>query len=105
MLCPKCGQSEMWDNTAPGAKKNPKSPDYKCKDQTCGHAIWQDKGSVKSAPRVEKKGVDCKAMIMAYAKDLVVAELSAGIFSQIVGQCSVDVVKKYFKELWEEYSK
>jgi hypothetical protein len=33
----------MWDNTAPGAKTNPKSPDYKCKSRECGHAIWLNK--------------------------------------------------------------
>jgi len=32
MNCPKCG-GEMWDNTT--SKKNPKAPDYKCKDKNC----------------------------------------------------------------------
>lgn len=41
MLCPKCGQSEMWDNRFD--KKNPKGPDYKCKDPACAHAIWIEK--------------------------------------------------------------
>lgn len=40
MQCPQCS-SEMWDNRE--NKKNPKGPDYKCKDKTCGHAIWLDK--------------------------------------------------------------
>ena len=31
----------MWDNRAD--KKNPKSPDFKCKDKDCGHAIWPSK--------------------------------------------------------------
>lgn len=40
MVCPKCG-SEMWDNR--GKKTNPKAPDFKCKNQDCGHAIWPPK--------------------------------------------------------------
>lgn len=54
MNCPKCN-SEMWDNRED--KKNPKSPDYKCKDKTCGHAIWLDKkqkAAPKDAPRAPK---------------------------------------------------
>jgi hypothetical protein len=35
--CPKC-QDEMWDNR--GDKKNPRSPDFKCKNPDCGHGIW-----------------------------------------------------------------
>lgn len=39
MQCPNCS-SEMWDNRE--TKRNPKQPDYKCKDKSCGHAIWLD---------------------------------------------------------------
>ena len=35
--CPQCG-GEMWDNR--GDKKNPRGPDFKCKDPDCGKAIW-----------------------------------------------------------------
>lgn len=31
----------MWDNRE--SKRNPKQPDYKCKDQDCGKAVWLDK--------------------------------------------------------------
>ena len=48
MTCPQCG-GEMWDNTAPGAKKNPKGPDYKCKDKDCAHAVWLPKGTKPAA--------------------------------------------------------
>ena len=37
--CQKCG-GPVWDNTAPGAKKSPKGPDYKCKDTDCAEAFW-----------------------------------------------------------------
>lgn len=40
MNCPKCNNSEMWDNRV--NKRNPKGPDYRCKDKDCGHAIWID---------------------------------------------------------------
>ncbi len=35
--CPKCG-GPMWDNRE--GKKNPKAPDYRCKDKGCDGAIW-----------------------------------------------------------------
>ena len=38
--CPKCG-GPMWDNRE--GKKNPKAPDYKCKDKGCDGAIWPAK--------------------------------------------------------------
>lgn len=31
----------MWDNR--GDKKNPRAPDYRCKDQDCNHKIWLTK--------------------------------------------------------------
>lgn len=37
MKCTQCG-SDMWDNR--GRKKNPKQPDYACKNKECGYAIW-----------------------------------------------------------------
>lgn len=39
--CPQC-LGEMWDNRT--TKKNPKQPDFACKDRDgCGHAIWPPK--------------------------------------------------------------
>lgn len=35
--CPKC-DSEMWDNR--DRKKNPKAPDFKCKDKACDGVYW-----------------------------------------------------------------
>ena len=43
--CPKCSGS-LWDNRA--TKRNPKQPDYKCKDATCDGVIWPPKNG---APR------------------------------------------------------
>jgi hypothetical protein len=35
--CPKCGGA-MWDNRV--GKRNPKAPDFKCKDRECDGVIW-----------------------------------------------------------------
>lgn len=53
--CPKCG-GMMWDNRT--TKKNPKQPDYKCKNRSCDGVIWPPKnGSIPptAAPVVEGK--------------------------------------------------
>src|SRR5918993_1352752 len=41
--CPKCG-GEMWDNRE--GKRNPKAPDFKCKDRGCDGVIWPPRESV-----------------------------------------------------------
>ena len=43
MECEKC-QGDMWDNTT--NKRNPKGPDYKCKNKGCNHAVWLPKGTL-----------------------------------------------------------
>jgi hypothetical protein len=40
--CPKCG-GRMWDNRA--SKRNPKAPDYKCRDRSCDGVVWPPKGA------------------------------------------------------------
>lgn len=44
--CPKCG-GKTWDNRV--GKKNPKAPDFKCRDKACDGVIWPPRGN--SAPR------------------------------------------------------
>jgi hypothetical protein len=44
--CPKCG-GRTWDNRL--TKRNPKAPDYKCRDRSCDGVIWPPK-----AAKVEK---------------------------------------------------
>ena len=52
--CPKCG-GRMWDNRL--TKRNPKAPDFKCRDRSCDGVIWPPKGekaeSVKAEQRAE----------------------------------------------------
>lgn len=55
--CPQCGGG-MWDNTRErdgSPKKNPKAPDYKCRDKECGGVIWPPKAPkrVEAAPMPE----------------------------------------------------
>jgi hypothetical protein len=45
-LCPKC-DGEMWDNRI--GKRNPKAPDWKCKDKACDGVIWPPKGQKASS--------------------------------------------------------
>ena len=48
--CPKC-TGEMWDNRA--SKRNPRAPDFKCKDKSCDGVVWppREAGAAPSAPR------------------------------------------------------
>ncbi|MDQ6635223.1 MAG: Rad52/Rad22 family DNA repair protein [Gemmatimonadota bacterium] len=48
MSCPKCG-GRMWDNRL--TKRNPKAPDYKCRDRSCDGVVWPPKGEKFDAPR------------------------------------------------------
>ncbi len=48
--CPKCGGA-MWDNRA--TKRNPKAPDFKCRDKSCDGVIWPPRdgaGAATAAP-------------------------------------------------------
>ncbi len=47
MNCPDCG-GMMWDNRQ--TKKNPKQPDYKCKNKSCDKAIWLKAKGDQSEP-------------------------------------------------------
>ena len=46
--CPKCGGS-MWDNRA--TKRNPKAPDFRCRDRSCDGVLWPSQASNGSAPQ------------------------------------------------------
>ena len=45
--CPKCA-GRMWDNRV--GKRNPKAPDFKCRDRSCDGVIWPPKGEKATAP-------------------------------------------------------
>ena len=44
--CPKCG-GRMWDNRL--SKRNPKAPDYKCRNRSCDGVIWPPKPASAAA--------------------------------------------------------
>ena len=48
--CPKCG-GRMWDNRL--TKRNPRAPDFKCRDRSCDGVIWPPKPSVRPQPEPE----------------------------------------------------
>jgi hypothetical protein len=54
--CPKCG-GRVWDNRR--TKRNPKAPDFKCRDRSCDGVIWPAKTD-KAEARAEtvEKGVE-----------------------------------------------
>jgi hypothetical protein len=45
--CPKC-DGRMWDNRL--TKRNPKAPDFKCRDRSCDGVIWPPRASGAAAP-------------------------------------------------------
>jgi hypothetical protein len=53
--CPKCG-GRMWDNRL--TKRNPKAPDYKCRDRSCDGVIWPAKsGKIEPAKSEETEEI------------------------------------------------
>ena len=75
--CPIC-KGPMWDNRA--KKQSPNSPDFKCKDKTCGKAVWEKteklqaqtgNGTTGSTPFDEAGEIKKQRAVMrAYFKDL-----------------------------------
>lgn len=47
-VCPVC-KGKVWDNRE--SKRNPKAPDFKCRDKSCGGAVWLDKADKQPAPQ------------------------------------------------------
>ena len=54
--CPKCG-GRMWDNRI--GKRNPKAPDFKCRDRGCDGVIWPARttAAAQAAEGVSGEGV------------------------------------------------
>ena len=46
--CPKCG-GRMWDNRL--SKRNPKAPDFKCRDRSCDGVIWPARPAAAATAR------------------------------------------------------
>lgn len=65
--CPKCG-GRMWDNRL--GKRNPKAPDFKCRDRNCDGVIWPPKPAKRGAAKEESEPA-------ASAPDTVAAQLGS----------------------------
>jgi len=50
--CPKCG-GRMWDNRS--TKRNPRAPDYKCRDRNCDGVIWPPMPGEEIPPELMRK--------------------------------------------------
>jgi len=53
--CPKCG-GRMWDNRL--SKRNPKAPDFKCRDRSCDGVIWPARAGAPTNGRETAKPTD-----------------------------------------------
>jgi hypothetical protein len=76
--CPKCGGA-MWDNRE--TKKNPKAPDYKCRDRGCDGVIWPPKNGQRatvSAPPAEKQGYSTGGPLPYEVADAPIAHAETG---------------------------
>jgi hypothetical protein len=51
--CPKCG-GRMWDNRA--TKRNPRAPDFKCRDRSCDGVIWPPRPAATAATPTTQRG-------------------------------------------------
>ena len=52
--CPKCGGA-MWDNRE--SKRNPRAPDFKCRDKACDGVVWPPRDAA-AAPVPQAAGDD-----------------------------------------------
>jgi hypothetical protein len=57
--CPKCG-GRMWDNRL--TKRNPKAPDYKCRDRSCDGVVWPPKGDKPESTKPESTKAEDRAL-------------------------------------------
>lgn len=53
VACPKCG-GRMWDNRL--TKRNPKAPDFKCRDRSCDGVVWPPRTGTPSEPAAPEEG-------------------------------------------------
>ena len=56
--CPKCG-GDMWDNRV--GKRNPRAPDFKCKDRECDGVVWPPRDANLAATPAASSGAEPQA--------------------------------------------
>ena len=69
--CPKCG-GRMWDNRL--SKRNPKAPDFKCRNRSCDGVIWPAKSGQRSSTNGKGAGNSGDAGPLGYEAESAAAE-------------------------------
>ena len=69
--CPKCG-GRMWDNRL--SKRNPKAPDFKCRNRSCDGVIWPPKAGQRASSNGRDGSVESLAGPLVPEPDPAVAE-------------------------------
>ena len=75
--CPRC-QGPMWDNRE--GKRNPKAPDFKCKDRECDGVIWPPRNAAAApaaSPGTQGAGARAAASAGASAASAVAPQPAA----------------------------
>jgi hypothetical protein len=65
--CPVCG-GRMWDNRA--TKRNPRAPDFKCRDRSCDGVIWPPKSGAVTPSANGGKPADAVRESLAFTDDI-----------------------------------
>ncbi len=67
--CPVCG-GRMWDNRA--TRRNPRAPDFKCRDRSCDGVVWPPKTAATAAAEGNgrKPAVAAAQETVAYSDDI-----------------------------------
>ena len=94
MKCEVCG-GECWDNRL--NKKNPKGPDFKCKNKACEWAKWlkpDEKAKLEAEEKANPEPVKTpqsrgpKEMLCSFVKDLVLKDKDQGRCQDTLTTCA-----------------
>jgi hypothetical protein len=65
--CPEC-HGRMWDNRE--SKRNPKAPDYKCKNKACNGAVWEDSQATTESSKPASDTSGESAAVLAFREQI-----------------------------------
>jgi hypothetical protein len=65
--CPEC-HGPMWDNRE--SKRNPKAPDYKCKNKACNGAVWEDSQATTESSKPAPDTSQESAAVLAFREQI-----------------------------------
>jgi hypothetical protein len=78
IVCPVCG-GPVWDNRE--SKRNPKAPDYKCRDKNCDGVIWPERSATRTAPA--RSTVSGEKLLVATERIAVALEQIAAMLAAV----------------------